>query len=120
LNTARVRIESLRKSGLIKLIFIIVLGHAGATGNKRTDRLAQLANGQAKDRADILNAIRKADSFSACESETMSRLKEHQVERCVAKFEHFSESQRRMVNQHRTGVVSRYMLRDFSKMTSEH
>jgi hypothetical protein len=54
------------------------------------------------------------------ESETMSRLKEHQVKRGVAKLEHFSGSQRGMVNQHRTGVISGYTLRDLLKMRSEH
>jgi hypothetical protein len=61
------------------------------------------------DRAHILNAIRnaprKADSFSEHESETMSRLKGYQVTRGVTKLEHFSGSQRRMLNQHRTGVL---------------
>jgi carbonic anhydrase len=83
-----------------------------------------MANGQAMDRTDILNAIRdarrKADSFSENESETMSRLKEHQVKEGVAKLEHFSGNQRRMVNQHRTGVVSRHTLSDLLKMRSEH
>jgi hypothetical protein len=83
-----------------------------------------VGDGQAMDRADILNATRdermEADSFSEHESETMSRLKDHQVKRGVAKLEHFSGSQRRMVNQHRTGVVSRYTLRDLLKRRSEH
>jgi hypothetical protein len=34
----------------------------------------------------------------------------YQVKRNVAKLEHFYGSQRGMVNQHRTGVVSRYTL----------
>jgi hypothetical protein len=71
-----------------------------------------MGNGQAIDRADILNPIkdtcREADSFSEHESETMSRLKECQAKRSVAKLEHFSGSQRRIVNQHRTGVQSLY------------
>ena len=120
--------ESLRKSGPTKLITIFVPGHAGVTENERVDRLAETAvvgNGQAMDRADNLNAIRdlrrEADSFSEHECETMSRLKEHQVKQGVAKLERrFSGSQRRMVNQHRTGVISRYMLRDLLKMRSEH
>jgi hypothetical protein len=42
-----------------------------------------VGNGQAMDRADILNAIRdkhrEAGSFSKYESETMSRIKEHWI-----------------------------------------
>jgi hypothetical protein len=76
------------------------------------------------DRTDILNATREAhgeaDSFGESESETMSRLKEHQVNQGEAKLEHFPVSQRGMVIQHRTGVVSRYTLRDLLKMRSEH
>jgi hypothetical protein len=74
-------------------------------------------------RADNLNVIRgsrEADSFGETASETMSRLKGHQVKRGVAKLEHFSGRQRRMANAHRTEVVSRYMLRDLLKMRSEH
>jgi ribonuclease HI len=63
-------VESLRKSGLTKLVFIFLPGHPGVKGNERADRLAESAivgDGQAMDRADILNAIRdarrEADSF---------------------------------------------------------
>jgi hypothetical protein len=72
------------------------------------------------DRADSPNAIREAhreiDQFGENESETMSRLKEHKVKRGEAKLEHFSGSQRRMVNHHRTGVVSLYWPRDLLKL----
>jgi hypothetical protein len=47
-------------------------------------------------------------------------LYEHQVGRGVAREEHFSGSQRRIVKQHRTGVVSRLTLRDILKRRSEH
>jgi hypothetical protein len=89
-------VESLRKSGLTKLVFMFVPGHAGVKGNERADRLAETAivgDGQAMDRADILNAIREADSCGENESETMSRLEEHQVKRGVAKLEHFFGNQ---------------------------
>jgi hypothetical protein len=86
-------VESLRKSALTKLVFIFVPKQAGVRGNERADRLAKSAivsDGQAMDRADILNAIRnacrEADSFSEHESETMSRLKEYQVKLGVAKL----------------------------------
>jgi hypothetical protein len=76
------RRQWVRKSELTNLVFIIVPGHAGVKGNERSDRFAETAivgDGESMDRADILNAIREADSFREHESETMSRLKEHQV-----------------------------------------
>jgi hypothetical protein len=45
----------------------------------------------------------------------MSRLMENQVKRGVAKLKHFSGSRRRMVNQHRTGVVSPYTQREITE-----
>jgi hypothetical protein len=49
-----------------------------------------VGDGQAMDRTDIMNVImntrRKADSFGENESETMSRLKEHQVKGGVPKL----------------------------------
>ena len=56
-------VESLRKSVLTRLVFIFVPGHTGVRGNERADRLAESAivgDGQAMDRADILNVIRDA------------------------------------------------------------
>jgi hypothetical protein len=52
------------------------------------------------------------------ESVTMTKLHEHQVGRWAAREEHFSGSQRRIVNQHRTGVVGRFTLRDILKRRS--
>jgi hypothetical protein len=51
---------------------------------------------------------------------TITRLHEHQVKREVAREKRFSGSQRRIVNQHRIGVVSHFMLRDILKRRSEH
>jgi hypothetical protein len=96
-------------------------------GNERADRLAGKAtmeSGQSMDRSDILRAIKEAgqenDSSKDIESVSMARLYEHQVERGVAREERFSGSQRKIVNQHRTGVVSRFTLRDILKRRSEH
>jgi hypothetical protein len=54
------------------------------------------------------------------ESMSMTRLLEHQVKIGVAKEEHFLGRQRRIVNQHRTGVVGHFTLRDILKRRSEH
>jgi uncharacterized protein (DUF1015 family) len=40
----------------------------------------------------------------------MTRLYKHQIKRRVAREERFSGSHRRIVNQHRTGIVSRFTL----------
>jgi hypothetical protein len=42
------------------------------------------------------------------------------IKRGVAREEGFSGSKRGIVNQHRTGVFSRFMLRDILKRRSEH
>jgi hypothetical protein len=44
----------------------------------------------------------------------------YQVKRGVAREDHFSGSQRRVVNQNRTGVVDCFTLRDILKSRSEH
>jgi hypothetical protein len=68
------------------------------------------------DRSNILHAIRdvgRSNDFSTDkESVTMTRLHEHKVKKGVEREEHFSSNQKRIVNQHRTGVVSHFPLRD--------
>ena len=120
-------LESLARSKLNRICFIFVPGHAGIRGNERADQLASRATvgkGRSMDRSDILNALREAgrinDSIMANESVTMNRLFDLQVKRGVARDERFAGSLRRIVNQHRTGVVSRYTLRDILKRRSEH
>jgi ribonuclease HI len=120
-------LESLARSKLTKICFIFVPGHAGVRGNERADFLAggaAMESGRSMDRSDILHAIREDsrenDSSKDIESVSMTRLYEHQVGRGVAREERFSGSQRRIVNQHRTGVVSRFTLRDILKRRSEH
>jgi hypothetical protein len=55
------------------------------------------------------------------ESVTMTRLLGHQVNRRVAREERFAEgTPPKNVNQHRTGVVSRFTLRDILKGIFEH
>ena len=117
----------LKRSRLAKISFIFVPGHAGVQGNERADKLAGEATvegGRAMDQADILNALREVrllqEPSDDCESTTMARLREQQIKRGVAKQEHYAGSQRRLINQHRTGVVSRYTLRDLLRRGSEH
>ena len=118
---------SLARSTLAKIIFIFVPGHAGVRGNERADRLAAEAvvgNGQAMDRADVMSALREVGRINeerdVCESVTMDRLQEHHVERGVARHECFSGSQRRMINQHRTGVVRTGVSRTLDWCTEDH
>jgi hypothetical protein len=94
-------------------------GHAGVRGNERAETLAVRAtvvDGQVMDRADILNALREVglvqDLEGAKESATLTRLQELQIKRGVARHECCAGSQRRLVNQHRTGVLSTYTLGD--------
>jgi hypothetical protein len=51
---------------------------------------------------------------------TIIGLHKYQVKRGVATEERFSGRQRRIVNQHRTGDVSRFTLSDILKRRSEH
>jgi hypothetical protein len=50
----------------------------------------------------------------------MNRLYEDQVGRGVAREQRFSGSQRRIVNQRRTGFASHFTLRDILKRRYEH
>ena len=120
-------LESLKCLTLSKVSFIFVPGHAGVIGNERADRLACMAtveSGQAMDCSDILNALKEAGRANESRDEngsaTMIRLHELQVRSGEAKQEQYAGSQRRIVNQHRTGVVSRYTLRDILRRRSEH
>ena len=106
-------LKSLQEGQIRHLTFIFVPGHAGVKGNERADQLAGSANideGHALDRADIINAIREAgrkvDCPDICESASLSRMKELGVKRGIAKYERLAGDNRRMINQHRTGVVS--------------
>jgi hypothetical protein len=92
--------------------------NASVRRNKRADRLsgeATMESGRSMERWDIMHAIceasRENDSSNDIESLSMNRLFEHHVRRGTAREESFSGSQRRIVNQHRTGVVGRWPLR---------
>jgi hypothetical protein len=66
------------------------------------------------DHADVLHALREAggvkDSLGDDESNTMERLRDGQVKLGVPRYKQYAGSQRRIVNQIRTGVVSRHTL----------
>ena len=119
-------LASLERSQLAQISFIFVPGHAGVRGNERADWLAgtaAVACGHAMDRADIINALRDAgrekDWNADIESATLTRLREHRVPRGIATHERHGGVLRRMVNQHRTGVVSRYTVRNILRRISE-
>jgi ribonuclease HI len=67
-------LESLGESTVYSVTFIFVRGHVDISGNERADILAGLAtvaNGQRKDRADIVNALRqlwREENFEGSES----------------------------------------------------
>jgi hypothetical protein len=53
-------------------------------------------------------------------SNTMERLRDGQVNLGAARHEHYTGSQRYMVNQMKTGIVSRHTLLNLLKRKSEH
>jgi hypothetical protein len=77
-----------------KISLVFATSSVGVKGNEPADQLA-----------DILNAIRDAgcsnNSPKYKESMTMKRLHEHLVKIGVARKEHFTGCQRKIVNQHR-------------------
>ena len=117
LERAKMR-ASLRK---LTLIFV-----PGVEGNERADQLASLAtttDGQPMDRADILIALRESsqsEDFEMNEHESISRMRELGVRMGIVRREHLTKISKRAVNQHRTGTISRYTLRDLLKRRSEH
>lgn len=119
-------LQSVIRSGLQRVTFIFVPGHAGVSGNERADRLAScapIASGRAMDRADILNAIREKgrteDSQNDEDSTSVSRLLELGVKCGAARLERHTGHMRQLINQHRTGTVSRHVLANILKGMSE-
>jgi hypothetical protein len=100
---------SLRLPNLVSICVIFVPGHTGVRGNERAHRLAGTAvisNGRSMDHANVLHAIHEAgrveDSLGDKESNNMERLRDGQVKLGAARHEHYTGSQRRIVNQMRT------------------
>jgi hypothetical protein len=112
---------------LVSTSFIFVPGHAGVRGKERADRLAGTAlisDGCAMDHVDVLQALSEAgrveDSLGDKELSTMERLRDVQVKLGAVRYEQYAGSQRQIVNQIRTGTVSRHMLLNVLERRSEH
>jgi ribonuclease HI len=118
--------ESLQRSAIRRVTFIFVPGHMGVVGNERADRLAgsaTISEGQPMDRSDILNTLREVgrkDDFQLSKSTSLARLQESGVKIGVARQEKHNRLTGRLVNQHRTGTISRYTLVEILRGTSEH
>ena len=119
-------VEALVQTGIKEITFIFVPGHAGVSGNERADRLAGMATvseGAAMDRNDILNALRESfrtEEFQDCESHSLTRLREMGVKIGAARKERHTKYAKRLINQHRTGVLGRWTLLDLLRRRSEH
>jgi hypothetical protein len=76
-------------------------------------------SGTVMDRTDILNVLR--DNYRITEaakdsgSTTMIRLNELHVKAGSAKWQQYAGKQRRIINQHNTGIVNHYTLTDIQK-----
>jgi hypothetical protein len=110
---------SLTNSTLKSVTFIFVPGHAGIKRNERADRQASRASAQtgaAMDRSDILNALREigcsSDSVQYGVSESMDRLQDLLIKQVFSYREHHTGVSRRMINQHMTGTISIYTVRN--------
>jgi hypothetical protein len=72
----------------------------------------------------VLHALREAgsveDSLGNNESSTMERLRDGQVKLGAARYEQYAGSHRRIVNQIKTGNVSRHTLLNVLKRRSVH
>ena len=102
-------------------------GHAGVRGNERADYLADVAiitSGPALDRSDVINAMRdayhKAYFDNQQDSASLSRLTDMGVQPGAARNEHYTNGTRRLINQHRMGVISRFTLLELLRRRSEH
>ena len=99
-------------------------GHDGVTGYEYADALtkrAVIAQGRAMDHVDTFAALRDACRIEKLHiGSIINRLIELGVKRGIARREEFAGSMRRVVNQHRTGVISRHTLKILLGRRSEH
>jgi hypothetical protein len=97
----------------------------GINGNERADNLASSAtitDGQRMDHADIANAFRelyRVEDFEVSESTLLVRMRELGVKIGMARNEKYTRN-RGLVNQHRTGTISRWILMYMLRGGSEH
>ena len=120
--------NSVKNSQIKRITFIYVPGHAGCRGNERADKLAEKASvtqcdGNGMDRADIVNAVkdifRTEESKEEGNSYSCTRMKMMEVKKGSARLERLCGKQRRLMNQHRTGTISRYSLAEILEWRSE-
>jgi hypothetical protein len=96
-------------------------------GNESADRLADMVvehGGTAMDRTDILNVLKYDYIISRAaidfETTTIIRLNELHVKADSARQQQYAGKERRIVNQHNTGCVSRYTFTYTFKEKSAH
>jgi hypothetical protein len=74
--------------------------------------------------ANVLHGFRKAgrveDSLGDSESDTIERLRDGQFKLGATRYEHWACSQKRLVNQIGTGIVSRHTPLNILERRSEH
>ena len=87
-------------------------------------KVADVGEGPSMDRADIVNAIKNtghvADFNGESETAALTRMREIEVKQGVARKDRFGKVTRRIVNQHRTGVISCHTLKEILRRRSEH
>jgi hypothetical protein len=85
--------------------------------------MAVVRGGTAMNRTDIFNVLRDdyrtSEAANDSEYTTMIILNELHVKAGSAKQQQYTGRQRRIINQHNTGTVSRYTLTDILKEKSE-
>ena len=103
-----------------------VPGHIGVVGNERADRLAgsaTISDGQPMDRTDILNALiecGRSEDVHLKQSMSTTRLQQLGLKIGVARKEQHNRYVSRLINQNRTGTVSRWTLLEILRRRSEH
>jgi hypothetical protein len=111
---------------LVSTSFIFVPGRAGVKRNERTDRLAGTADisyGREMDHTNVLHDLREEwKTHMETRSQVLWKalLRDGQVKLGGTRYEQYAGSQRRMLNQIRTGTVSRHTLLNVLERRSEH
>ena len=98
---------------LQRLLWIYCPGHAGVSGNERTDRLASTADitsGLQLGRAEVLRGLRNFLSTDKPEHHSIDRLKERGVEKGSGRHSTLQGRERPVFNQTNIGTVSRATL----------
>jgi hypothetical protein len=86
--------------------------------------MAVVSDGRAMGHADVVHALREAgrveDSLGDSDSIFMDRIRDGQVKFGAARHNNYAGSQRRMVDQMKTGTVIHHALLNVLKRESEH